>query len=240
MPQKNAPLRWSGYDWTVKSGDKLGPGPNRWKSENVRLDAQGRLHLTVGQDASGWACGEIACTRRFHFGLYEFHTVFPLERLDPNLVVGLFNYPPREVGPDQTNEIDIEWSRWGDPKFPAGNFTLWPGKVGAKSVSHTFEPPPGIVEATHRFWWLPDRIVWQCLRGHVRQQEQKGEFARWEFKPTADSGLIPQQPLPLLINFWLMRGRPPQNNSEETVIVSRFAYYSTKEIKSVPRQENTR
>ncbi|MBC8101682.1 MAG: glycoside hydrolase family 16 protein [Cytophagales bacterium] len=222
---QNVPLLFSGYEWTIKTGASAGPGPNRWEAANVQLDVRKRLCLTVRRDASGWSCAEVALNRRLHFGLYEFQTIGLLETLDPNIVAGLFNYPPPEVGPNRTNEIDVEWARWGNAKNPIGNFTLWPAKPGAKPVSHTFNPPPGIAEATHRFLWLPDRILWQSFRGHKKNlQDQGGEFARWEFKPPAGSGLIPQRPLPVLINLWLFEGRPPQSGRETMMILSRFTH----------------
>ena len=218
-------LSFSGYEWTVKTGARLGPGPNRWEAANVRLDAAGRLRLTIRSDTSGWSCAEVSMTRRLGFGLYTFHTTGPIGRLDPNVVLGLFNYPPRDVGPGATNEIDIEYARWGNARFPNGNFTLWPAREGEKSVSHTFDVPAGIEDATHRFLWLPDRIVWQALRGHAKNaRDDRGEFARWEFKPPAGSGLIPQKPLPVLVNLWLFQGKTPMDGKEASVLLSRFAH----------------
>lgn len=227
MQDKDAQsLRFSGYEWTVKTGAKAGPGPNRWEATNVRLDGEKRLRLSIRRDAGGWSCAEVVSKKRLHFGVYEFQTVGPLATLDPNVVLGLFNYPPREVGPNETNEIDIEWARWGAAKNPIGNFTLWPARPGVKPVSHTFNPPPDLApETTHRFLWLPDRILWQSLRGHARtERDDRGEFARWEFKPPAESGLIPQQPLPVLINLWLFQGRAPLDGEEVTITLSRFTH----------------
>jgi hypothetical protein len=220
-------LSFSGYEWTLKSGARLGPGPNRWETANVRLDAAGRLSFTIKGDAtSGWSCAEVSMARRLGFGLYEFQTIGPIGGLDPNVVLGLFNYPPPDVGPGATNEIDIEYARWGNARNPNGNFTLWPAREGEKSVSHTFSVPADIEQATHRFLWLPDRIVWQALRGHSKNaRDDRGEFARWEFKPPANSGLIPQKPLPVLINLWLFQGKAPTDGKEVSVTLARFAHY---------------
>ena len=43
-----ATLHFAGYDWTVKSGDGLGPGPCDWRESNVWVDAEGDLHLIRG------------------------------------------------------------------------------------------------------------------------------------------------------------------------------------------------
>lgn len=226
MPTAEKPISFSGYEWTVKTGAKLGPGPNRWETANVGVDRAGRLRLSIRRDAAGWSCAEVGMTKRLGFGLYEFQTIGPIGKLDPNVVLGLFTYPTPDIGPDTTNEIDIEYSRWGNPKNPIGSFTLWTAKKGEKPVSHSFEPPPDSERATHRFLWLPDRIVWQSLRGLVADKnDNRGEFARWEFKPPADSGLIPQKPLPILLNLWLFKGKAPTDDREASVTIARFAHY---------------
>ena len=218
-------LSFSGYEWTIKTGARLGPGPNRWEAANVRLDDAKRLRLTIRADASGWSCAEVGMTRRLGFGLYEFQTVGPIGGLDPNVVLGLFNYPPPDVGPGATNEIDIEYARWGNARNPNGNFTLWPAREGEKPVSHTFVVPPDIEQATQRFLWLPDRIVWQALRGHAKNaRDDRGEFARWEYKPPAGSGLIPQKPLPVLLNLWLFQGKAPMDGKGASITLARFTH----------------
>lgn len=219
-------VSFSGYDWTVKTGARMGPGPNRWEAANVGVDAKGHLRLTIRRDAAGWSCAEVGLARRrLAFGFYEFQTIGPIGKLDPNIVLGLFNYPTPDIGPDTTNEIDIEYARWGNAKYPIGNFTLWPEKKGEKQVSHTFNPPPGVERATHRFLWLPDRILWQSLNGHARDvRDDRSEFARYEFKPPSGSDLIPQKPLPVLINLWLFQGKAPTDGKEVTLTISRFTH----------------
>ena len=41
-------INWSNYNWQVKSGDMVGPGPNYFSNDtsNVSVDEQGRLHVT--------------------------------------------------------------------------------------------------------------------------------------------------------------------------------------------------
>lgn len=218
-------VEFSGYEWTVRSSEKSGPGPNRWEANNIRLDEKKFLHMNIKQDSRGWSCCEVWMEKRLHYGLYEFQIIGPIGRLDPGIVLGLFNYPTREIGPDTTNEIDIEFARWGNAKYPNGNFTLWPAKQGEKSISHTFAVPPDADRTTHRFLWLPDRILWQSLHGHTRDlKDNRGEFARWELKPPANSGLIPEKPLPLHLNLWLFQGKPPADSKDVEIIVTRFTH----------------
>ena len=58
-------VRWisfSGYDWWVKTSFGLvGPGPNYFSdsTNNVWLDAQGRLHLRITNRSNQWQCAEV-------------------------------------------------------------------------------------------------------------------------------------------------------------------------------------
>ena len=68
---------------------------------------------------------EVLTKDRSGFGRYQFWVVGRVDRLDPNVVFGLFNYPTPDIGPDGTNEIDIEFAKWGKPEAPMGNYTVW-------------------------------------------------------------------------------------------------------------------
>ena len=136
-------IAFSGYNWTIRPSGRGGPGPNNWDPTNVFVDANGYLHLKITQNKSKWSCAEVYTTvspntntGRLGFGRYQFQTGSRIDTLDPNVVLGLFNYPTSDVGPDGTNEIDIEYARWGNASWPNGNFTVWP--VFAKA---TASPP---------------------------------------------------------------------------------------------------
>jgi hypothetical protein len=92
-------LQFAGLKWAVKHGPDMGPGPNMWDRRNVWVDDQDRLHLTIALRDGKWTCAEVSTTQRLHFGTYEFQTVGRLDQFDANVVLGLFNYPPRDVGP---------------------------------------------------------------------------------------------------------------------------------------------
>jgi len=222
---KTQTLRFSGYDWTVKSGKVIGPGPNDWNAANVRVDTSGALHLKIAKREGRWSCGEVMMTRSLGFGTYTFEVEGRIDRLDPNVVLGLFNYTTPEVGPDGTNEIDIEISRWGVTKFPNGNYTVWPAKSGVKQTSKTFEfslPGGGPAVTTQRFTWSRDQILFESLYG--RPNDGGRELGRWLFEPTASQDGVPQHPLPVLMNLWLMRGLPPADGREIEIVVRRFTF----------------
>jgi len=129
LPAKT--IIFSGYEWTVKSGTHQGPGPNDWDERNVWVDQSGYLHLKLTKHGDRWYCAEVLTKDRLGFGRYQFWVVGRLDRLDPTVVFGLFNYPMSDVGPDGTNEIDIEFAQWGKPKALMGNLHRLAGATGA-------------------------------------------------------------------------------------------------------------
>lgn len=216
-------IRFSGYEWEVRPGADGGPGPNHWDPSSVRVDSQGRLHLKITHSGGQWHCAEVTSLHSFGFGRYQFQVTGVLDRLDRNVVLGLFNYPPPGAGPDGTNEIDIEYSRWGNPSSLPASETIYPAHEGIKpaSVTHEFTMPPGLSDTTQRFDWRSGGTTFQCLRGH--RDDNHGEYAHWTFRP-ADRQRLPQKPLPVHINLWLVRGKAPYDGREVEVIVKQFLF----------------
>lgn len=220
-------IRFSGYDWEVRPAEISGPGPNHWDPKNVRVDSQGRLHLLLTKQGGVWHCPEVYTKRRFGFGRYQFQVTGALDRLDPNVILGLFNYPVPGMGPDGTNEIDIEYSRWGDPASLPGSSTIYPARIGIvpPSATTSFAVPPGLTDTTQRFEWTSSAVNIQCLRGHqsAARRDKQREYARWTFAPT-DHNRLPQLPLPVHINLWLLNGAAPQNGKPVEIIIKAFLF----------------
>lgn len=215
-------LRFSGLEWKVKNGDKLGPGPNAWRAANVSVDANGWLHLKITHQDGKWACAEVESTRLFGFGRYQFFVVGRIDKLDKNVVLGLFNYPTPNVGPDGTNELDIELAHWGNDAYPPLNYTVWPAKADQKNNSHTLNFTLTGDETTHRFVWHRDSVLFQSLHGH--REDDSEEFGHWLFKPKNPADTIGQKPMPLLINLWLFKGHPPADGKEVEIIIPHVSY----------------
>ncbi|MEP6686047.1 MAG: hypothetical protein ABJB22_04650, partial [Verrucomicrobiota bacterium] len=132
-------IEFSGYQWEVRpSEDSGGPGPNHWDENNVSLDSHGYLHLKLTERNGEWYCSETYTQQALGFGLYQFSVVGRVDALDPNVVLGLFNYPTPDIGPDGTNEIDIEFAHWGDPRSPIDNYTVFPAEEGINPTSRSF------------------------------------------------------------------------------------------------------
>jgi len=217
-------IQFSGYEWIVRDqgSDLSGPGPNLWDGSNVWVDESGSLHLELSHAKDGWHSSEVTMTQRLGFGRYQFQVIGPIGQLDPNIVLGLFNYPTEDVGPDGTNEIDIEFAHWGNPAAPIGNFTVWPVQDGVTNTSVSFPVELNGTYTTHRFTWESQQIFFQSLHGHTDGNEN--EFANWLYQPEEPSAHISQQPMPIHINLWLFQGQPPTNGSEVEVIIHNFSF----------------
>ncbi len=215
-------INFSGYVWEVRSSGDGPPGPNHWSSDNVWVDQDGYLHLKITQQNGIWYCAELFTTTSIGFGEYEFYVINRIDLFDPNIVFGLFNYPTPPIGPDGTNEIDIEIARWGNSKYPNGNFTVFPAVPGLHQDSHTFNFSLNGTYTTQRFVWTSNEVYFQSLHGHGNDQQQK--IADWSYKPKENSQYIPQQPLPIHINLWLFQGQRPTDAQFVEVIVSKFQF----------------
>ena len=66
------------------------------------IDKKGYLHLVLTTRAGQWYCSPVSMVERLGFGRYEFRVAGRIDQLDPNVVLGLFNHPPSDVGPDGT------------------------------------------------------------------------------------------------------------------------------------------
>jgi hypothetical protein len=219
---QNQTVKFGGYEWRVKSGERLGPGPNAWEPANVWVDSKGWLHLKIAQKDGKWTCAEVGMTKRLGFGTYEFQIEGWVDRLDRNVVLGLFNYPTRDVGGDSTHEIDIEFARWGLENAPIGNYTVWPAKKEAKQTSETFRFTLTDALTTHRFHWKSESLLFESLRG--RGEKRNDLFHRWRFEPEDFAQRISQQPMPILLNLWLFRGSAPTDGKEVEIVVRRFRF----------------
>jgi hypothetical protein len=221
LPVQGASILFSGYEWNVRSG-RGGPGPNSWEERNVWLDDSGALHLKIRHSEGQWSCAEVTLQKRLGFGRYEFQVAGRIDNFDENVVLGLFNYPPRGMGPDATHEIDIEFARWGNAKNPIGNYTVWPVEKGLKQQSKSFPITLQSDQSTHRFSWTQARILFQSLAGY--RSDDGAELSRWEFKPENPTARISQQPMPVHLNLWLFKGRPPNNGQEVEIVLRRFTF----------------
>jgi hypothetical protein len=227
--ENSSPRYWktiifSGYQWSVRSGEG-GPGPNLWSDSNAWVDSNGFLHLKISYVNGAWRCAEVVTKDRLGFGTYQFQIAGRIDQLDPNVVLGLFNYPTPDVGPDTTNEIDIEFSRWGDANYPMGNYTVWPAEEGLNRKSKHFSFSLAKLakpRSTHKFTWTSTQVKYRSQYG-LRNDNLK-TFASWLYAPLEYTRYVPQSPMQAHINLWLYQGKPPQNGTQIHLIIRSFKF----------------
>lgn len=222
-------ISFSGYNWYVKSATAVGPGPNNWNPNNVWVDSQGKLHLTITYNTTTnkWECAEIWSTTSLGFGKYEWFVEGRIDMLDKNVVLGLFNYPPSTIGPDGTNEIDIEYSKWGDDAADIGNFGVYPAKLISNYSKWSMSFPVSLTGTytTQRFTWSSSSIIFQSLHGWVTDDSNQIFSKTFTPSKTKAKSYIPQKAEPIYMNLWLFRGNAPSNNTPVEVIISKFKKY---------------
>lgn len=223
-------ITFSGYDWYVKDRIASGPGPNNWNPKNVWVDSAGKLHLTITYNSltQKWECAEIWSTTAMGFGKYEWFVEGRIDLLDKNVVLGLFNYPTATIGPDGTNEIDIEYSKWGNDASNIGNFVIYPAKLiaGYSKWSSSFPASLTGTYTTQRFTWTSGSVIFQSLHGWTTGNNNLIYSKSYTPSRTKSKSYIPQKSLPLHMNLWLFRGSAPSNNLPVEVIISKFKKYS--------------
>jgi beta-glucanase (GH16 family) len=219
-PSVNAgSITWSGYQWNLKSGTGMGPGPNNWSVDNVVLDSNGDLELKITNSAGSWNCAEITSAQNFSFGTFQFGVEARVDQLDRNVVLGLFQY----TGPDGVNEQDVEFSQFGVSSAPHGNFTVYPATTGFNPTTRSFSFDLGNSDLTQsQYDWQSAGVAFKLFDGF--HDHSPNLLYQWEFRPSSPQQLVPQSPMPVHVNLWLVHGTPPSDSQPVTVKLKSFAY----------------
>ncbi len=149
-------ISWSGLLWDVRTGSGL-PGQNNWSDspDNVFVDTDGNLHLRIVKNITDgkWYCAELDSVMMMRYGTYIFNVVSNPANLSDNIVVGMFYYL------SDTDEIDIEFSRWDVPGTPNTQYTVWTTLTPPNYVSPSGETDT--TNTTHSFIWSPTSIFFE-------------------------------------------------------------------------------
>ena len=211
-------IQFSGYMWNVKDGINLGPGPNNWSKGNVWVDSSGFLHLKISKDPSTgkWLCAEVSTQQTFLYGKWQFWVEGRIDNMDKNVVLGLFNYS----GHDGFDEMDIEWARWGNNRYPNCNYTVWPAQQDINNFSFTKEITLSANNTTQRFTRTSNSVLFQTLQGFKDDNSNQIAMATCTAPPNSISTL----PMPAFINLWLFQGHAPSNKKGVEIIIHKFTY----------------
>lgn len=219
---QGATLDWKGHTWQLTSGGMA--GVCQGDPANVSVDGDGSLHLTIRNSGGQWTAAELFTTDRLGFGTYQWHIDGPIDTYDKNVVLGLFPYGPAAgIGDDGTNEIDIEFARWGVANGPNGDFTNYPASgstVGERSYTFSLD---GSTLSTSRFVWTTKSITSSLLGGIVAVGVDDPIIETFAYEPSNPTQNIPQQALPLGMNLWCFDA-PPSDNQPVEIVVRDFTF----------------
>ena len=212
-------INFVGYEWEIKD---IGPGPSYFStsSENVWVDEYG-LHLTVSYQDQ-WYSTEVQSVDSFGYGVYYFQTYGRIDLLDPNVVFGMFTWD-REATDLFHREIDIEFTRWGDPlnetnaQFVVHPCFECPGCLNCKRFYadlETFSEP----WMNHFIVWRPDEVEFFSYIGRYSQKLASSWYYRGDNVPIPGKEKV-------FLNLWLIENAPLYGQEQE-VIITDFSFQS--------------
>ncbi|HXC48825.1 MAG TPA: hypothetical protein VNU20_11075 [Candidatus Sulfotelmatobacter sp.] len=209
------PLRWSGYDWEVRtiSADRGGLN-NLYGADNAWTDASGALHMRITKKGDRWSCAELEMTHSLGYGTYIV-TVRDTTQLEPAAVLSLNTFD--DWGGDQHyRELDIEFGRWGDAadknnaQFGIQPFYV-PGNVAP------FVVPKGTL--AHSMHWESGRASFKTVRG---SSTQPGAPVISEHVFTSGVPTPGQEKFQML--FYVVASEKNPLQKENEVVVEKFEY----------------
>ena len=227
----NVPSGWMGYTWTIDpNGLCIGGCEIESESSNLTVDSNGYLHAMITESDGTWTGAEMFTTANMGFGTYQ----WVIEgnnfyNMDLPIVLGLFTYGPQNsIGLDGTNEINIEFSKWGTSTGTENvDFTVYPAtayrNAGNPSSDQTYYiTPPGSSSATTtvRFVWSSTSINWYVMSGTVGVNSAPTNVLKsYTYNGTTSS--IPQVACPVGINLWSWNALP---TNPWNIIIESFNY----------------
>lgn len=220
IPQLSAQPRtitFSGHEWTVRSSDTpTAPGDNTFSDspEDLWVDSAGHLNMTLGEHAT-----EIRARRPLGYGVYEARFFSRLDRLDPQAVLGFFTFELPSDHPYH-REIDIEFSRWGNPQMTNMQFSVQPSSDTENRHRVTMEQDG--LATTHRIEWSRGRVDFVSWHGHGEYPPPE-ELVISRF--SVEGAVVPEPRRErIYFNFWRYQGEPLQQTGRETVVVTDFRF----------------
>lgn len=248
-------LQFAKQDWQVTNSlwTKIAPGGNYFSDseKNVSVDRDGKLHLTLRYDSNldAWTCAQIVSQEVAQYGTYSFIIDQNLERLDQNVVLGIFLYKSDPDFPTARAEIDLEFSKWGFPKQNESGewvdidhnswYVLWPsweeGETPVPQYTEGFSLEMSEYEKTmHEIQWEDFYLsfrsyVFDPLKHEFADLQRYYPYYQAEYKQTSfgeDAIYIPleEDRMKLTINLWLIEEASDPFDCEEIEITLQMKY----------------
>jgi len=203
-------VSFAGYTWQVKSGYG-GPGSNYWSdsSESVWVDNNGYLHLKIRNINGVWYCSEVFLPNSLGYGQYVFHVAGRVDSLKPNVVMGLFLYQ------SDRREVDIEFSRWGDPnRIENAQYVISPSKQAGHL--HRFTISQSIEYSNHIINWVGSSINFRSMEGAYTLQD-------WTYLNNVNR-ILQEGRERHHINLWLYGTCPAGMSCEQEIVITGFEF----------------
>jgi hypothetical protein len=209
------PLKWSGYDWTLRTiASDRGGLNNPYSPDNAWTDASGALHLLIKKRNGRWSCVEVEQTRSFGYGTYIL-VVRDVTHLEPAAVLS-FNTFDDWGGEQHFRELDVEMSRWGDAANKNNaQYAVQPFYIPGNLAPLTF--PAGTL--THVMHWESGRASFKTVRG---SSVHPGAQVVSEHVFTSQVPTPGQEKVQLMFYVTGSPNSPLQNDNE--VVVEKFEY----------------
>ncbi|MBP9881723.1 MAG: hypothetical protein KBF44_16540 [Chitinophagales bacterium] len=239
-------VNFSGYVWDVKINEyAVGPGPNYFSGfyEDVFVDDNGYLHMRIAEHNGKWYSSEIVGRDTLGYGKYTWVMQADLENIPENITVGLFTWDNESFFAEANSEVDIEFSKWGNPDLATTlHYSVQPvafGPTYPERTHNAFTEPGDLVGVTtHVFTWTDTLIEWRSYKGD--STDPLNETAYWSFDldnparvknegGNSSEAIVIPGPGPntnARINFWLLPwiDTTPTDGLEQEIIVRRFEY----------------
>lgn len=168
----------------------------------------GRLHLRITYHNGRWECAGVILRGAKSYGRYIFRVSSEIGKLNENVVAGLFLYR------DDHNEADIEFSRWGNPLAPAGQYGLQPSDREGNMYRFSLENAGK--KSIHIIDWQPESVAFSSYRDYSDAGNQREMFSEWEYR---GEDIPDGNRVKVMINLWLFRGDPPSDQKEVELII---------------------
>jgi len=207
-------IHFSGYEWRVRDAPSSRGGMNNYDPKNAWTDETGALHLRIAKVSGKWTCAEITLTRSLGYGTYSF-VVRDTSHLQPAAVFGMFTWDYAGTG-HNNREMDIEISRWGDPRSNNAQYVVQPFHIPCNVVR--FSAPPGIL--IHSFGWQPGTVSFKTIRA-LKKANKSQIVAEHLFVSGVPSPGIES----IRMNLYVMQFAKVPLQTGAEVVVEKFQYF---------------
>ncbi len=222
-------IEFSGHVWNVKQtcGGTANPGPCHYVDgeDDIWVDDDGYLHLRAYGSSSGstWYCTEIYLDEPLGYGEYRWVLGSDVSSMDPNAVLGLCTFDT--MGTYPYGEIDLEFSRWGDPDDPTNAQYVVQPYTSAFYYRFTVD---GSYPVTHKFRWEDDDVLFRSFAGDTAYPESAE--AQIDCQDYASSKVPDAGNEVARANLWWFTGHGSETGASEEVVIRSFRFVPPEQL----------